>query len=129
VFAVRDRRSVLPRECDRGLHGKVRGLALDKRAEVLAIGNTDDHVHIVVSLHAAVPLAEVVRTIKGGSSYAVNREFGLAPFAWQSGYWARSSSSDALPDLCAYVTDQRARHARGAVDRSREQNEATQPAE
>jgi len=118
VFAVRDRRQLLRRDRDRALHEYVRGLALDKRAEVLAIGNAADHVHVVLSLHAAVPLAEVVRTIKGGSSYALNREVGLAAFAWQSGYWARSLSSDSLPNVCEYVSDQRGRHARGALDRS-----------
>jgi putative transposase len=108
---------------DQELHEDIRARLLKQRTELLAIGNAADHVHVVLSLHPSMPIAEVVRTIKGGSSHFLNR--ADRPFAWQNGYWARSMDGDSLARVCDYVRDQRARHARGALDPSLEQNEGT----
>jgi putative transposase len=78
---------------------------------LLAVGIADDHVHAVVRLEAALSLADLVKHLKGASSYAFNEQRLLpAPLRWQVGYWAESVSPSALPQLVPYVRDQRWRH-------------------
>ena len=129
VFATRHRQPRLPQTLDRWLHDELRQQAVRNGAEVLGVGNANDHVHVVLSLHPAIALAEVVRHLKGATSRAWNLERPARRLRWQSGYWARSADTAALPNLLSYLAGQRERHASGAIDACLEQTPATVPRE
>jgi REP element-mobilizing transposase RayT len=63
------------------------GIARKNGFKALIVGGTEDHVHILLSLPAVIPLAKAVQLIKGASSRWMN-ESGNAGFAWQEGYGA-----------------------------------------
>ena len=44
------------------------GIFRNHEAHLLAIGGTQDHVHLLVELNASTPIAETMRTIKAVSS-------------------------------------------------------------
>ena len=83
-----------------------------------AIGMMPDHVHIAASIPPSVLIADVVKQLKGASTHAVNHEEGVPPeqpFAWQGEYGVLSFSERALPDVVAYVHNQRGHHANGQL--------------
>ncbi|HEY7033568.1 MAG TPA: IS200/IS605 family transposase [Thermomicrobiales bacterium] len=83
-----------------------------------AIGMMPDHTHVVASIPPSVLVAEVVKRLKGASTHAVNHESGVppeVPFAWQGGYGVLSFSERALPDVVAYVRNQREHHAKATT--------------
>ncbi|MGZ3418987.1 MAG: hypothetical protein ACXVEE_14035, partial [Polyangiales bacterium] len=45
VFATRNRLRLIPQAVDGWLHDELRSLASRKQADLLAVGNADDHVH------------------------------------------------------------------------------------
>ncbi len=48
-----------------------------------------DHVHIIIQIKASDSVAEVVQTLKGGTSRVVRREFPeLEEFLWGDSLWA-----------------------------------------
>jgi len=96
-------------------------------AELLGVGTGNDHVHVVLSLHPATTLAEVVRHLKGATSRAWNLAQPNRPLRWQAGYWARSADVGVLPDLLSYLSSQRERHVTGATDARLEQTAPTTP--
>lgn len=58
--------------------------------KALAVGGTEDHVHVLLSLPANLELANAMRTIKSGSSRWMHETAGQPEFAWQEGYGAFS---------------------------------------
>jgi len=80
-----------------------------------AIGVMPDHVHVAVSIPPRVALSEAVGRMKGALAHALNhnpsrpREIRLV---WQAEYGVLSFGERALPDVTAYVRNQRDRHAR-----------------
>ncbi len=75
------------------------------------MGNTEDHLHIVVSVPPKLAVAECLRQFKGASSYAVNHTISRLPkFEWQDGYGALTIGGDGLPGVVAYVRSQREHH-------------------
>ena len=79
--------------------------------QVMAIGGVQDHVHVVVRMHATVALAELVKQMKGVSSHLVRNE--VAPgsgFRWQGSYGAFSVSRTHLNSVRSYVLNQKTRH-------------------
>ncbi len=75
----------------------------------LAVGGTENHVHMLIAIPADTALADAVRTLKANSSRLM-RETSRS-FAWQEGYGAFSVSPSQLDRVKRYVTNQAAHHA------------------
>jgi putative transposase len=102
---------MLPRSLDERLLA-ILGRNTRARGCVLVVaGCATDHVHAVVRLAASVSLADLVRQLKGASSYELNHTGAShRSFAWQTGYWAESLSPTDLDPVAAYVRNQRVHH-------------------
>jgi len=80
------------------------------------IGGIEDHVHVVASVPPSLTVAACVGQLKGASSHTANEALGMASaFRWESGYGAVSLGERSLPNVIAYVGDQRRHHAGGAL--------------
>jgi REP element-mobilizing transposase RayT len=56
------------------------------QCEPVAIGGTDDHIHLLARLHTTVSIAQLVKEVKGSSSHLMTHE--ITPhmfFKWQGG--------------------------------------------
>ncbi len=81
------------------------------------MGGVADHVHLLVSLAPAVSVSNLVKDVKGTSSYLMTHEFVRGePFRWQIGYGAFSLRRDDVPIVRRYVMDQKEHHARGTLN-------------
>jgi putative transposase len=84
------------------------GIARAKEISILAIGGTKNHLHILLALPPAVPLAKVVQDLKGNSSKWLGEMTGK--FAWQRGHGAFSVSESKREQVMAYIAGQEEHH-------------------
>jgi putative transposase len=113
VWTTQGRVPVLDEERARLVARSLRSSGADQNAIVHAIGIMPDHVHVAASIPPSIAVSTFVGRLKGAASHAVNaasRDPG-ASFAWQAEYGALSFGERALPDVVAYVENQRSRHA------------------
>jgi putative transposase len=108
VFSTKDRRDLIPVELQPRLSAYVVGIVRKLGLEVLAIGGTGNHLHIVMKLSPNTRLAEAVQKVKANSSRWLG-ELGIK-FEWQRGYGAFSVSPSMLRVVKAYVENQREHH-------------------
>ena len=82
-----------------------------------AVGGTEDHVHIAITLAPTVLINELIGRIKGSSAHATNQHFGKGDkvLEWQRGYGVVSFGTLNLPWVKAYVENQREHHAQGTL--------------
>ena len=74
------------------------------KVEMLEIGGTEDHVHVLVRIPPTVNVAQVVKQVKGSSSHLVtHRVEGGAGFKWQGCYGAFSVSRWDVPKIRHYI--------------------------
>ncbi len=86
---------------------KAEGLDL----KIHALGNVDDHGHIVASIPPMISVADCVRHLKGASAYAINHMNGSdGQFKWQEGYGALTIDEHSLGRVIAYVKNQKQHH-------------------
>ena len=79
--------------------------------KALEIGGVADHVHILLSLPATMPIAKAMQLIKGGSSKWIHENFpDQRLFAWQEKYGAFSVSVSQLDTIIAYIKNQPEHH-------------------
>jgi REP element-mobilizing transposase RayT len=74
----------------------------------LAVGGTQDHVHLLFHLPPSLALAKAVLLLKSNSSKWMG-ELGRE-FSWQEGYGAFSVSSSNLNAVMRYIQNQEAHH-------------------
>lgn len=78
---------------------------------LLAINGMPDHVHILFLMNAQKSIADIMKQIKGGSSFQINQqELIKGKFAWQVGYGAFSVSESGIEKVKDYIKNQEAHH-------------------
>ena len=84
-----------------------------KGAYLHAVGGTDTHVHLALSIEPFVTISELVQELKGASSFEVNKRMGRKALEWQRGYGVVSFGKSNLDWVLDYVRRQREHHAAG----------------
>jgi REP element-mobilizing transposase RayT len=111
VFSTTNRRPVLTKDIRVRLHAYIGGIARENGMRALAVGGVEDHVHVLLSCKATMPLSKAMQLIKGGSSLWLHETFPeLAGFAWQEGYGAFSIGISQIDDTVAYIERQEEHH-------------------
>jgi len=80
-----------------------------------SVGGTEDHVHILLSLHAAMPLAKAVQLLKDSSSRWMN-ENQAKGFAWQEGYGAFTLGVSQKSRTIDYIKRQAEHHRKRSFE-------------
>jgi putative transposase len=109
VFSTKQRRNLIKPEIQSDLWSFLGGIARKNKCKPLMIGGTENHVHILLSLPADMPLAKAMQLIKGASSRWMN-ETHTEGFAWQEGYGAFTVGISQQPHTIAYIQSQADHH-------------------
>jgi REP element-mobilizing transposase RayT len=111
VFATKDRRPLLDPELRERLWPYLGGIARENNMKALEIDGVADHVHMLLSVPATMPISKAMQLIKGGSSKWIHDTFPDARlFAWQEKYGAFSVSVSQLETVRAYIRNQEEHH-------------------
>ncbi|MBZ5707517.1 MAG: IS200/IS605 family transposase [Acidobacteriia bacterium] len=108
VFSTKDRRDAIPPELQARLWAYLGGIARRLELDLLAVGGTANHVHLLIELPPTMRLAEAIQKLKANSSRWLGGQ-GLA-FEWQQGYGAFSVSPSLLETVKAYIRSQAKHH-------------------
>ena len=108
VFSTKDRRNFISKELQPLLWAYIAGICKNHEMIAVAIGGTENHVHILFHLSPKLALAKAVQLLKGNSSKWIGEQ-GIE-FAWQEGYGAFSVSSSNLDQVAVYIRNQEAHH-------------------
>jgi putative transposase len=84
------------------------GIAKNLGIEILAVGGTQNHVHILMALPSAKMLSHAIRDLKANSSRWMREND--QKFSWQEGFGAFSVSPSQAPMVKAYIRNQAAHH-------------------
>ena len=106
VFSTKDRADLI-RDPER-LRQYLTGIARGKNIPLVAAGGTRNHLHVLLALPPAMPLAKAVQDLKGNSSRWLNES--SSGFAWQRGYGAFSVSESRRQAVIAYIAGQEEHH-------------------
>jgi REP element-mobilizing transposase RayT len=95
------------------LRDYIGGIARGEDGGLLEINAVANHIHLLVRLHPARAVADMLRLIKANSSKWVKETFQRGPtFAWQEGYAAFTVSQSQVPRILAYIRGQEEHHCK-----------------
>lgn len=105
VFCTKGRRKIIEKELQPRLWAYLVGIAKNHDIHVLAVGGTEDHVHLLFHLPPKLALAKAVLLLKANSSKWMSENL-----SWQEGYGAFSVSASNLDSVIRYVRNQEKHH-------------------
>ena len=112
TWGTRERLPLISPEWENSLHNVIAAKGKALGAFVYAVGGTDDHVHLVVSVPPKIALSTFIGHVKGNRSHFVNHELKPdVPFAWQTTYGVVSFGGKRLDMVVQYVKGQKEHHA------------------
>ena len=113
VFAVKGRRSLIPKQHREALHEYITRIITNKMQTVIRINSMPDHIHILLGMAPDIALSDLVRDIKANSSKFINTKgWVVGRFEWQAGFAAFSYSHSQLDDVVRYIKNQESHHTR-----------------
>jgi REP element-mobilizing transposase RayT len=109
VFSTKGRCGLIPPAKQPDLWAYLGGIARKNGFRALAVGGTDNHVHLLLSLPSTVSLAKAMQLLKGGSSKWMN-DSGAHDFAWQESYGSFSIGISQQAATITYIQSQAEHH-------------------
>ena len=106
VYSTKNRRNSI-REPER-VWNITREIARNLKIDILAVGGTHNHLHLLLALPSNRNLADVLRDLKSNSSLILREE--NRAFRWQDGYAVISVSPSSVPAVVRYIEHQAEHH-------------------
>lgn len=116
VWATKDRQPLITPELELHLYEYLSKKANELEVGVYACNGYVEHVHLVVTIPPKYAVADVVKHLKGASSYYINHTLGFGgSFAWQRGYGALTVGERQKHIAIDYVEQQKRHHAQAST--------------
>ena len=116
IWSTKERYPLITQEIEPRLYDYFAAIARRRGYDVLAIGGTENHVHLLIVQPTTVRLCDLIRELKAGSSRLIQET--LKPetwFDWQDNYAAIAVSPSHRKRIIAYVQNQKQHHADGTT--------------
>lgn len=111
IFSTKGRKPWIIPEIEERVWEYLGGIAKTNNLIPLKIGGIEDHIHMLIGAPATIAPSKIAQLVKGGSSAWIHDTFpDLQAFAWQDGYATFTVSKSAVPDVTAYIANQREHH-------------------
>jgi putative transposase len=112
IWSTKERLPLIQPAFEKRIYGAIRAKVEELDGRLLAIGGTENHIHVAVQLPPKHSVAEVVGQLKGVSSHLVNSVIKPGfDFYWQHEYGALSFGRKNLEVVVNYINNQKQHHA------------------
>jgi REP element-mobilizing transposase RayT len=113
VFSTKERVPALKADRRADLFRYIWGILKNRDCHLYRINGTEDHLHILTSLHPTENLAGLIKDVKTGSSLWIKENSVFGNFShWQDGYGAFTHSNAQVAALIEYIKGQEEHHRR-----------------
>ena len=119
IFATKNRAAFITTKVESQIHGHMREQLIENGCPVRIINGMPDHVHLLFLQNPKIAVADIIKQVKGNTSYWVNEQ-NLLPvkFSWQTGYASYSVSESQLEKVFHYISRQKVHHSKKTSRRS-----------
>lgn len=116
VWVTKDRKPHIKPSIEQVVYRHITAELIQLGCSPIIINGTPDHIHCLFRLNTQMSIAEVMKQIKGMSSYFINYN-NLIPFkfSWQKGYAAFSVSKTELGRVYGYIKKQKQHHKQTTI--------------
>lgn len=111
IWSTKKRQSFIRPEVENKIHDYMREQYKEMGCPVRIINGMPDHVHSLFLLNSQKALTDIIKQVKGSTSYWINQQ-DLIPekFSWQVGVASYSVSESVQEKVFKYIENQKGHH-------------------
>lgn len=114
VFCTYKRRMTIPEAYERDLYAYIFGIIKNKNCQLIRIGGTPNHIHLLVNLNAEMAPSRFAQIVKQSSSRWMHQNEKFRHFeCWGKEYFAFSKSQEDVATIKNYIANQKQHHCMG----------------
>lgn len=110
VFSTKERTNSIADNIREQLFAYLFGIAKNLHVEILALGGTANHIHILIAVPTKESLSDIIRDLKANSSRWMSEKHH--EFSWQQGFGAFSVSPSQVQTVKRYIRNQAEHHTK-----------------
>ena len=111
VYSTKYREKTLLKKDREILYRYIWGLLNKNKCHLYQIGGVEDHIHIIVDVHPANSISDLMKDVKLASSEFIKSNHLFPHFnGWQTGYAYFTYANEARGNLIEYVKKQESHH-------------------
>jgi REP element-mobilizing transposase RayT len=111
TFSTKHREPWILAEIENRVWAHIGGIVRHHKMTALQVGGIEDHIHALVMAPPTYSPSQIAQYLKGESSKWIHEEFPkMHLFEWQEGYGGFTVSKSQIPDVIAYIQNQREHH-------------------
>ncbi len=122
VWSTKERLPLLSPSLETEIYPLIVAKGVELGGRVLAVGGTENHIHVIACIPPKIAVSEFIRQLKGASSHLANQQLS-GGFGWQNEYGAVSFGEKQLERAVEYVENQKRHHAGNSLKKRLEQTE------
>ena len=113
VFSTKDRKPLIDPDIEKKIFAYMKNQLIECGCPVRIINGMPDHVHLLYLQNPNIPVADIIKQIKGASSHWINQQNIVeSKFAWQTGYGVFSVSESQIDKVYTYIKNQKGHHTK-----------------
>lgn len=117
VIRTKYSKNTIPNEYSEELYKYITGFVKNKKSNMYQINGTENHIHILVSLHPTISISNFVKELKNSTNYWIKNHNGFKDFeSWGKKYGAFSCSIKEKSNIINYIANQRVHHAKTSFE-------------
>lgn len=111
IFSTKERLPLIKFNVEKQIHEHMREQLIENGCPVGIINGMPDHVHLLFLQNHKMSVAEIIKQVKGNTSYWINEQnLIIEKFAWQTGYASYSVSESQMERVFRYIKNQKEHH-------------------
>lgn len=111
VWTTKNRMPFLTKTVRATVFKHIQENAREKKIFINRIGGGQEHIHLLISLGVNQTISDIIRLLKGESSFWINKEkLVQGRFEWQDDYYCVSVGEDEIAQVQEYIQNQDEHH-------------------
>ena len=116
IWGTWKRTTLIDKNLDPVLYRLITDRLIEHKCQLMEIGGTEDHIHILVRMHPSESVSGLAKSVKGYSSYTISNLIQPGSFfKWQGGYGAISVTPRDIAALSSYIAKQKEHHSNNGL--------------
>lgn len=115
IWATKNRMPLVQTSIEKQVHKYLKDELVEQGCPVRIVNGMPDHIHCLFLLNPKKSINEVIKQIKGSSSYYINQNDLISDkFGWETGYAAYSVSESTVGKVYQYIKNQKRHHRKNS---------------
>lgn len=111
IIRTKGSKKVIPNEFSDELYKYITGYIRNKKSILFQINGTENHIHILFSLHPTLAMSDFIRELKTASNQWIKKQTNFKDFScWGEKYAAFTCRISEKAKLILYIQNQRQHH-------------------